>query len=533
MSCFIYSESNNIPVDFWNYINFSDDPETLDLLSLNDARININNRKTGNGFIININEVIYIITCFHIVGKNNVKNIAYFYDSNNKLHSQNIKIKNIIEEFDIAIMEPENPKAIDPKIIYKKENLLSKISEYSSTSAFINHISSDDLQNFTIKKIRVDIRNIENIDFVSQYFPHYGVPTLNIIFHEQFDENEIKGMSGSLLLDNEIPLGMITDGNDSLNVLPISIIMYLIENTLSKKKANFEGILINIESVNFYPDQQTKYKPGLGLDKSYIKGKKYYGHVIDEHYDISYSKKGKIIPFKFKKDDVIIKVDNNYINSNGHIYSDDFGYPIKICLYLMLSFYKKTFVSIDYVRNSKISKINKINKVETVETVETVDTVTIRGTSIDQHLSFHIKETPYFLYYNGLVFVELSEELLEYFGKKRISLEGNIDLVNNETKLSKYVILVHVNYACVRNTYIKGIDELEKNNFPYINQKLFILNKIGNEMVNGIKSLYRILKQKNEKQRTFNYNVMNNNIKNISTVTLESNNNISYIRYSC
>ena len=44
MSCFIYSESNNIPVDFWNYISFSDDPESRDLLSLNDARININNR---------------------------------------------------------------------------------------------------------------------------------------------------------------------------------------------------------------------------------------------------------------------------------------------------------------------------------------------------------------------------------------------------------------------------------------------------------------------------------------------------------
>ena len=52
MTCLVYSESKDIPVDFWNYIEISGEHNKISYLSLNDAEINIINKRQGQGFFV-------------------------------------------------------------------------------------------------------------------------------------------------------------------------------------------------------------------------------------------------------------------------------------------------------------------------------------------------------------------------------------------------------------------------------------------------------------------------------------------------
>ena len=49
MSCFIHSESKDIPVDFWNHKNITFEQDEIKYLSLNDAQVSKINKREGNG----------------------------------------------------------------------------------------------------------------------------------------------------------------------------------------------------------------------------------------------------------------------------------------------------------------------------------------------------------------------------------------------------------------------------------------------------------------------------------------------------
>jgi maleate cis-trans isomerase len=518
MSCYIYSDTNDLPIDFWNYINFSDNDNEFKLCSLDDINIGTTNQRVGNGFIINIYNKIYIITCFHIIGKNNMKNKMYFYDSHQNIHHQNIKIVNIIEEFDIAIMEPMNPQDIDQNIIFKNNDLLNKIYE-CPTTGIIKHMSSNisSLNNALINLISEEtlcnINNIKNVDLLSSYLKIYSVPCLNITLNCEIEINKIHGLSGSIIIGENKILGMIIlNENQNIYALPIPIIIELVKIAIKTKK-NIEGIIINTQLCSFTMDKTIKHNNII-----YKNDKLYNGHIVTDNFDISYQRNDKLTSFKFKSGkemddkDIILSVNNNLIDQDGNIYNEIIGHSIKLGLSLLLSFYNNNFASVEYLRNNKI------------------DVVNIKGIEIDKHLSIHNKLNDKFIYYEGFVFAELSEDLIGYFYKKNIKIEGTFNFVNK--KQFKYVVLVYINWNYLVKEYNKGLSEFRKYNF--IDNKIFILEKIGNEVITGISSLNRIFSKKKlikEKQNTFSYNIINNTSKNISVVTLESNNNIMNLKF--
>jgi hypothetical protein len=103
---------------------------------------------------------------------------------------------------------------------------------------------------------------------------------------------------------------------------------------------------------------------------------------------------------------------------------------------------------------------------------------------------------------------------------------------------------VHVDYEYLRKNYKNNdaVTKLENLNFPHVNNKILLLNKIGNDNINDLNSLRKILaKKKFDKQATFCYNIYNQLNLNTeshdsydSTMRIETNSNfIQHIKYFC
>jgi hypothetical protein len=524
MSCFILSESNDIPIDFWNYINLPDKPDTLEYLSLDDAIITKIVKGEGNGFFVEINNNVFVITCFHIIKNNNVKNTIYYYDDDNILHEQNAKMKIGLENLDIAVLEIKEPEKIPKSLIHNKNNLnlncnLSTISNMDTNLEAILHENGE----YNKKKIYVEMLNMNDEQIISSILPNHEVPCYNIkiIRKESFSENN--GLSGSPVFSDEKIIGMIImnkdDNNDIIIVLPIQIIFSIASSFLIKKR-DLSGVIFSSSECEIELDKSVKYE-SKKLKNMFCE-KTYYGHIITDNLDISY-----VIPkiiykkFKFMQDDIILKINDDYISENGKIFSNILNTYFKINTYLMIHSYLYDSFEIVYLRD------------------ETIYNCVIKPNILNDMIPYNITKNPHFIYYEGLIFMELSDKLMEYFKKKRITLYGEINPVKCD-KVQKYVALVYTNYNYFKREYKRGYEELLRNNFPHTNNKIFILNKIGNEIVSNLYSLRTILiKKRHDKQTTYNYNIMNTDDKidnfpsNIKNITLESKKTTYYLKFAC
>lgn len=524
MSCFVYSEANDIPIDFWNYINFSDESGISEYLSLDDARINIINKRKGNGFFAEIDGTIFVITCFHIIEKNNVKSIIYYYDENNLLQTQNTKIKITIEDFDIAVLELENQRLIPDSIIHRDYEIIHNLSMINlkiDNSTYIETITSSDLIDFIKQKIYVDIKCIDEKKIISSMLYNHEIPCIDVIITRKPLLGGLEGLSGSLVHNNTLPIGMVimTNGKNKdkeeecITILPISLIVSLVKNFLSKKK-QMSSIIFSSQLCEIELDDSVKYE-NEKIKNSFC-NEIYYGNIVSDNHDINYSK-AQNKKFKFLQGDIILKINDQYITDDGKVYSSILGVNVKFSTFCLIHGYNNDTFDILYLRNN------------------TIFCCSIRGININDTLPYHINKNPYFLHYEGLVFVELSDKILEFFKEKKITLYGEINTLKCD-KVQKYVILVHTNYEYLKKEYKKGYDELEKKNFPYTHNKIFILNKVGNETVTSLVSLRTILmKKRHEKQKTYSYNIMNTNIdeKNAMSITLESTKSFSHFKFVC
>jgi hypothetical protein len=522
MACFVYSEAKDIPIDFWNYMNFSETPGIFEYLSFNDTDLNIKNKRVGNGFFVKINDNIFVITCFHIIQENNVKSVIYYYDDNNRLKNQDAKIKIIIEEFDIALLEIEYPKLIPDSIVHKEHELIHKLSMINlkiDNNAYIDTILSDNLIDYNRIKIHIDIKYVEEKKIISPVLPNHEIPCIDTIIMRRTDSFDINGMSGSLVYNNSQPIGMVIMASDKningIVILPITLIIFLVQNSLLKKK-QLTTLIFKSQDCEIELDDSVKYE-NTYLKQSF-QNELYYGYIIDDNYDISYNmigEKTQTKKFKFIQGDIILKINDKYINRNGKVFCDILGYDVKFSTYCLIHGYKNDIIEISYLRNDTILCCN------------------IKTTNLCDILPYHINKNPNFIHYDGLIFVELSDKLLEFFKEKKITLYGEINTIKCD-KIQKYVALVHINYEYLKKEYKKGVDELKKRNFPYINNKIFILNKVGNEIVSSLISLKAILmKKKYEKQKTYNYNIMNLDEKNVSVITLDSGKSFSHLKFLC
>jgi hypothetical protein len=505
MSCLIYSESRDIPIDFWNYNDFSRNNDH-EFVVIDNIQSNIINKRVGNGVFVKINNEIYILTCFHIVENNNMEIKIYYYDINDNLYSGNAKIKLKIEDFDILLLSLNNPPSIDPNIIIDENNIFT-INNFDfsniNITKYIEYFCFDtNMENLSKKKIECDYNKIVYEKLFSSILMDHEIPMINLVL-KSMEHIPIEGISGSVAFYDTKPIGLAIIGyyennNSNIEILPFSFIFGIIKGTFNKKIPSSIIFKYNVYSVEF--DDNVKYS-NKNIENLFNM-KFYNGLVISDQFDVKIlnSRKNQ---FKFLKNDIILNIDGHFINNDNKIYNDIFGCSINIGTYFLTQHYCSDMITIYYMRNDMIYSI------------------IVKCTSINDSIQYHLNKSPSFLYNDGLVFTELSGKLVDYFRKNNIESHGNLNNVKID-KIQKYVVLVHINYDYIQREYPKGYEELKKNNFPFINKKFSILNKIGNEIVTDIISLRKILtKKKRERQTTCNYNTFTSN-ENTLTINLES-----------
>lgn len=538
MTCLIYSEAKDIPIDFWNYLNISSKPGKFNYMSLDNAKINKVNKRNGEGFFVKIDGNIFVITCFHIIEKNNVKCKIYYYDKNNILQYQNAKIKFMLDEFDIAVLEPENTDIIDMDNIYDSKIFDLKLSLIktkinSNVNIEVIDFKNSDFLNVKNKKFIKNINGVfKSIDEKKIISPidlcFDAIPCINIEINSNNESQNEKynGLSGSLVKINNDPISMIirTENKDkncnNLVSLPICFIGYLIKNSLVKKKY-LSSIIFDNEVCEIEFDNKLKYENNKIKEKLSKKrkcgenGNIYDGLIITNSFDIAYKKIKTSHKFKFFKDDIILMINNKFIENDGKVYCDILEYYVNISTYCMIHSY------FDDKFNIVIMRTIYENNDKILGQKDIVFEININSISVNHILPYNLNTNSYVISYEGFIFIELSDKLLEYFKKQKIFLCEALEVIKTD-KINKYIVLVHVDYNYIENEFKRGCNDMKKINFPYANNKILILNKIGNENITDLNSLRGILlKRQSDKQTTYNYNNSNNNETSCS-ITLES-----------
>lgn len=437
MTCFVYAETYDPPINFWSYYKEDENINDVVECSINDIEYKTTSKRCGNGFFVNINDKVYVITCSHIIGLNNVR--IFSYNSNNKNGViTNLKVHKIINDFDIAILEVEGDDITE--FVYPNNQMQTKkhdnagyiIKPYVENNGKIGQIL-----------IKTTFQRMENLKFITEMVNGYELPFINLHANSTCD---LHGFSGSIVKNNDTVVGMVMLSDVKTNVIhvmPFSIVIEIVKACIINDVYDLSVLIFN---SNLVAETNESHEVS------------FYGHMITKSFGIQYSTDAQK-SFTLKDGDIIISVNNNPIKSNGNIFCEELNLELKIKTYTMLQFIFKKFVNIEIIRKSK--------KYE----------YTISGVNPQMYFSYNFQRQKTFLCWNGLIFIELSEDIMKYFKSKGISLvEGKLCTVN--TKQKKYIAIVNVNDMDPKN------------------ERITILEKVGNSEVANLQSLKKILNKK-------------------------------------
>jgi len=475
MSCIFFSKSKDLDLYFWKDF---------------DTRTNIG---MGSGYFTRYNNKYFILTCFHNLNDNNVENTVYYFDKNtNSVSTAEAKLYFYFKELDIAILEcmfdysniPDNIDFYDYKTYeYKKLNQYDEL--------YFDELKIDYQDVNLTKNIKKMIYEKSEYSYLS---PHIDKSRIVKYFRakmiEESDYNDVHGKSGSLVFSNKIPVGIITcfvksNGEKYIELLPFVFIFEILNLGLENSK--FKNIQMKYECVcEIELDETTKVQDEL---KNEIKRDiTYFGLMIEDKLFCyrNCSENNKKIPFNFKKEDVIMKVNDDYISSNGTIYYKQMDENISFFQYLMFNtFDKNKDINIIFCRNNKITSIN----------------ITSKNFSF-KPTKFHALKSDSYINHNGLIFTEVSNKLLDLASDEKIVFPTNIIDVKT---CNKFVVLININnpeYKDIicNNDIIISCDK----NIPSYKNNMLIVSKVGNKFVTDLNSLDNLLKNTNS-GITFNF----------------------------
>ena len=499
MSCFIYAKTCDPPIDFWRYYTNTTNSNDVIECSIDDISCGIISEKVGNGFFLNIGGKIYVVTCFHAIGHNNVKvTSSYFDKEKNALITINLTLKYVIEEFDIAIFETEKNFGFESVYNACEDYRMSKKKQIGECIIKSYVLNGDLIQKISMNTIYDET---ENIKFVIKNMPGYEIPFINLKTKETSNNlNNFPGLSGSIVFSGDKPLGivMLLDTQTKIiHAMPFNIVIEIVKAYIQQGPRELRMLILNSDLV--YDEEE-------GIIN-------YYGHLVTENFGISYQT-NNVIPdttrvplgrtgkayaqfakqnlkdsrseqsrredsiFTFEENDIIISINNNVVNEKGYIVCDRLGYEFKLKAYVMLEFIFNDYIEVKIMRDSKIISCK------------------IMGVNPEMYLSCNLRKQKTFLYYEDFIFMELSQQMLEYLRSKNMLLINNeISIINTKTKQKKHVVFVCVNH-----------DTLRKNNIAFENNKLAILDKVGKDEVVNLEMLKNILnKQVKKNSVTYSY----------------------------
>lgn len=507
MLCIIYSKTKSVNQHIWSRIKTHRKDEkfekyTLDKLIENFGIVPTENTESthqGTGFFVNINDTPYVITCNHVIGPKVIETCA-FADNVDKKHEQ-IKLTLVrrIPELDIAVLKFKNDQQKKKFVFYTPDQLDTKINhitrmvlqDITNASLNIPLISTSLCETkITIQKVKISHISIETEDFISHIVPKLPLITF---FHDetQVRLDNLPGCSGSLILCNDIPIGMLasfSQKSKKLQAIPTCLIFKIVINSLNDLTKTISGF--NIPTLTVRVD----------LDKCVDGKSQFIGKCVEKkdtnnniEYCTIYNKK-----FYFKDNDVIIKVSDKEFDNNGKIFSDEIGYDVNIDMFMMLEcfIHKKNNCKFLVIRNDG-------------ETEKHID-INIIGKTINTMYNTKIFNDHIYVSWKGFTFAELSEELVDNLAKIfNFDIQGSFitsPKMNSGDK--KVVVVVDVDKRFIPEKYGKTFFVDEQILTPFVHtdsgKKLVFLEKIGNKKILSINDLENVINGTNTNSSKLN-----------------------------
>jgi len=429
ISCKISVLASDICKKPWEYIKDTDSeiPEIYDIERI--QKIICHNKiiRQGNGFVCQIYGKCYVITCQHIIGD--------VYDEIFMMINPNmVKIKLTIfasvKEFDIIILCLSDSKDID----------LQQIPEISMTS--IKQIIANKDK---IKLVSDTNINISDIKIECDYLKSKLLPPIPLIKFKS-DTLNIEGLSGCCVIVDTNIVGMLTSiHNGMMEAIPISIIYLFVSTSIIRGTPKLYGLPITTQVVDIESDDVCSMTC----------------HMIDRAIN------------DFNQDDIICSINQTPFNSDGTINSSDFDYQLPLNTWLMFEFLKKKSLSFEIQRLIGRDYKKIIKKSE--------------GILYDTIYNVNISDTYKYLYWKGIIFTELSEELIYKLKKLKYNTDSNIfkqyHIPTNSS--NKYVVVVDVCY--------KVLKKILPSKMINIDNIITQISDIGKKKINNLDSLNNIL----------------------------------------
>lgn len=474
----------------------------------------------GLGYIRTIMDHQYVITCNHIIIKY-CKYKGYCLDDNHTIEFDMI-IHKRIPEIDIVILKITSisfpikynlsKSHILPELLYD-----SKILENYDNMIMVNTIITaeyipDIINSNKNKEIEYKIMNVNNnmtlmfdilVSKNVHQFPMLNIPIenmdimlssmkyykdrkidLSIIANRKRLFSEIManfaGTSGSIVRSNDQNIAMIclctnTNNGFSLKAIPLFMIEMIAKNIIMKNIHNFLGIQIDT----------------YACDLEY-QSEKIYAHCVNKQSCPYNNGKRNFI---FAVNNIILEVDNKKFNKNQCLWCDLLDMYVPLNTYLMIKSNLEPLIptSIKVVKqNNGDTKI----RIHNLMSIAYNDMHEIRITSNNYH------------YWNGNIFMELSEELLNFYKRFGILLNNTkIKNVEKERKEEKSPDIKNINI----NTHVKKRTIILFNYQKLLPQTMtqeayllmpcqdkqrryfYVVNSIGQKKINNIEELKTIL----------------------------------------
>lgn len=403
-----------------NTLNCSCD---ININHINRTYFKLKNDNLINGYGVIFNN--YVITLNHII-----ENI---YNNEYSINKEEYDVLFNIEIYDIIILIKKN-KNKDIKLFLQEFNKF-----YDSILIFSIEELLNLNENQKIKIGNTDIyltkKNLELVELKSKLYPKIPILLADFDFEKYNEHVQINGLSGSIIHIDKKIIGLLTSINDEdeFEILPLHIIKLLIESAI-KNEFKFYSLPVNF---------------------------------IQYEDNVLYIQKS--MSTILQQQDLILKIDNTYIEENKSIYDSHLNICIPIDTYIILN--GKTALDIEYKRSGK----NKNTF------ITHIDNIRLKEIDFKETLMTY-KDTEKLVELFGLKFKELSEEFLLKCMSKNILIPD----IDYSYKFSDKKIIILSGYSL--NIKPNIIEILNKNKID-INKNLYRLVKISKKEIKTIEDV--------------------------------------------
>lgn len=420
-----------------------------------------NTNSSCNGLVFNNGKDNFVLTCNHVNLSDHLKYCNVIISN----ETYECEVFFSIKELDIVILKFES------RITHGLT-----ISDYTPNT----NISLDNLT-LRVHNKKINILNyfLDNLHVKSQLFP--TVPTLCIRIKESI---KIEGLSGGIVTNSSnVPIAIVVCKNElskNIECLYLPFVLSFIEKMIRLNITSVKGIHVNTA------DCEIEYN-GKDINGNY---------VVEDSCNYPNGRK----EFKFKKDDIIISVNDQQIKRDGYINCSDvlgFNIDVPMTTYLMLI--------------TTICECASIKLIRPTENDMTDKEYLINGICYHNIFTNQSYDNLKRVIWKGFIFVEMSEELLFNYEKQGYSMSKQITkTVKSYYDGTSNVVLLDIEPSKVPQKYSKLSFPLKDDDGYYC---VLNLEKIGQKKIKNLDDLYDILNSYKTSLATFTFHVKGN-IKN-------------------